>query len=1017
MKIKLLFAAALVGLSSWAQETFPVNGMHPKPGVVHAFTNAHLVLNPKEEIKQGTLLIKDGKIISISSGNNVPEGAVVHDMEGKYIYPSFIDLYSDYGMPEVKRKPWSYEPQLESNTPGAFAWNEALKPEFDAASHFSHQKKQAENLRKNGFGVVLSHRMDGIARGTGALVSLADASENKTLLQSRVGAFYSFQKGSSRQNYPSSLMGAIALLRQTHYDAIWYKRQKQQVESNLSLEAWNANLEMPQFFYAGDYLSSLRADKICDEFAHQYIFIGSGDEYKRAKTIARTYGSFILPLNFPKPYDVEDPWDAELVSLEDMKHWEMAPKNAAILDHLSVEIAFTAHGSKNFLEEWRQTVEAGLPKEVALRALTITPAKLARVDQEIGSLKAGKWANFIVCSGDIFDEGSKIYANWIQGIPHQVEAEDNENHQGKYHLELDSLVTLKILGPGAKPKAKLIINDSTDLKVKMQFEGDLVSFHFYQDSVGTFSFTGYKNDEQWVGNFTRPDGSQSTWTLIGPHEEDAEEEKEEEKKDKEKPKRLRDKNGSKPQLSEFPEISFPNMAYGWKKAPEQAAVLFQNVTVWTNEEEGILENTDVAISNGEIIAIGKNLDPSNVFFKFKGKVEIVDGTGMHLTAGIIDEHSHIAISKGVNEGSQAVTAEVSIADVINSDDINIYRQLAGGVTSAQLLHGSANPIGGQSAIIKLRWGLSPEEMKFKEAPGFIKFALGENVKQSNWGDFNTVRYPQSRMGVEQIFYDNFIRAKEYEADWKAYGSLGLRKRNKINPPRRDLELQTLVEILNSERFVTCHSYIQSEINMLMHVADSMGFTMNTFTHILEGYKVADKMKAHGVGGSTFSDWWAYKYEVNDAIPYNGALLHGMGVITAFNSDDAEMARRLNQEAAKAVKYGGVSEEEAWKFVTLNPAKLLHVDKYVGSIKVGKQADIVLWSANPLSVEAKAMRTYVDGRCYFDRKTDEALREAIRAERARLIQAMLDAKAGGRETQKAKPKAHLLYHCDTMENYE
>jgi imidazolonepropionase-like amidohydrolase len=393
----------------------------------------------------------------------------------------------------------------------------------------------------------------------------------------------------------------------------------------------------------------------------------------------------------------------------------------------------------------------------------------------------------------------------------------------------------------------------------------------------------------------------------------------------------------------------------------------------------------------------------------------MDATGLHLTPGIIDEHSHIAISGGVNESGQAVSAEVSIADVINSDNIHIYRQLAGGVTSAQLLHGSANPIGGQSGLIKFRWGSTPEEMKIKTKDGFIKFALGENVKQSNWGDKFTVRYPQTRMGVEQVFYDSFFRAKAYLEAWEAYHSLSKKEKAKATKPRKDLELETLAEILNSERFISCHSYSQSEINMLMHVADSMGFTINTFTHILEGYKVADKMKDHGVGASTFSDWWAYKFEVNDAIPYNGAILNEMGVVTAYNSDDAEMARRLNQEAAKAVKYGGVSEEDALKMVTLNPAILLHLDKRMGSIKVGKDADLVLWTDNPLSVYAKVKQTFVDGICLYDSKRDLLLRDVIKKERARLVQKMIKEKGSGGKTQKPAKMQEELYKCGSIQH--
>jgi imidazolonepropionase-like amidohydrolase len=415
----------------------------------------------------------------------------------------------------------------------------------------------------------------------------------------------------------------------------------------------------------------------------------------------------------------------------------------------------------------------------------------------------------------------------------------------------------------------------------------------------------------------------------------------------------------------------------------------------------------ICVVNGKIQKIEDNIDATKIT-----NVKIINGKGMHLTAGIIDEHSHIAISEGVNEGTQASSAEVSMGDVINSEDINIYRQLAGGVTACQLLHGSANPIGGQSGLIKLRWGLNPEEMKIENADGFIKFALGENVKQSNWGDFNTTRFPQTRMGVEQVYYDHFTRAREYENKWKSFNKLSEKERKSAILPRKDLEMETLSQILNKKRFITCHSYVQSEINMLMHVGDSMGFTVNTFTHILEGYKVADKMKVRGIAASTFSDWWAYKMEVMDAIPYNAALLTKVGVVTAVNSDDAEMGRRLNQEAAKAVKYGGLSEEEALKLCTLNPAKMLHLDSRMGSIKVGKEADMVLWTDHPLSVYAKVDKTIIDGVVYYDAQEDLLLREEIKKERLRIINKMIQAKKGGETTQKPRKQRHLLYHCDT-----
>jgi imidazolonepropionase-like amidohydrolase len=342
---------------------------------------------------------------------------------------------------------------------------------------------------------------------------------------------------------------------------------------------------------------------------------------------------------------------------------------------------------------------------------------------------------------------------------------------------------------------------------------------------------------------------------------------------------------------------------------------------------------------------------------------------------------------------------VRIADNIEPDDIDIYRQLSGGVTTSHILHGSANTIGGQTQLIKLRWGANDEGLKFKGSDGFIKFALGENVKRTP--STNNNRFPDTRMGVEQVQMDAFTRAKDYENALKGPNGKFV---------RRDLELDALVEIMNSKRFITCHSYVQSEIIETMKVAEKFGFKINTFTHILEGYKVADKMKAHGAAASTFSDWWAYKLEVQDAIAYNPGIMHKVGVNVAINSDDAEMARRLNQEAAKSVKYSGVSEEDALKMVTLNPAIMLHVDKTVGSIKAGKDADLVVWSDHPLSIYAKAEKTLVDGIVYFDREKDMEMRKKVQSERTRLIQKMLDEKRGGGSVGPAMPSMRKVNAC-------
>jgi imidazolonepropionase-like amidohydrolase len=452
------------------------------------------------------------------------------------------------------------------------------------------------------------------------------------------------------------------------------------------------------------------------------------------------------------------------------------------------------------------------------------------------------------------------------------------------------------------------------------------------------------------------------------------------------------KDADKKDVPELVAMTYPNIGYGYKSIPRASNILFKNATVWTSEDQGILTQTDVLVINGKISKIGKNLSA--------GGATVIDATGKHLTAGIIDEHSHIA-ALSINEGGHNSSAEVTIEDVVDPEDVDIYRNLAGGVTSIQILHGSANPIGGRSAIIKLKWGESADNMIYKNSPKFIKFALGENVKQSNWQSFS--RFPQTRMGVEQLYVDYFTRAQEYEQSKTAGQNF-----------RYDVEMETLSEILKGERFISCHSYVQSEINMLMKVAEKFNFRVNTFTHILEGYKVADKMAEHGVGASTFSDWWAYKYEVNDAIPYNAAIMTNQGITVAINSDDGEMSRRLNQEAAKTVKYGGMSEEQAWKMVTINPAKLLHLDDRVGSIKVGKDADLVLWNDNPLSIYAKAEKTFIEGALFFDLEKDAQMRASIKQERNALVKMMMDDKGGaGGSKRPPSGRPKQKFTCETL----
>ena len=398
----------------------------------------------------------------------------------------------------------------------------------------------------------------------------------------------------------------------------------------------------------------------------------------------------------------------------------------------------------------------------------------------------------------------------------------------------------------------------------------------------------------------------------------------------------------------------------------------------------------------------------------QGSAIVIEGAGKHITPGLIDCHSHSAASS-INEGTQYITSEVRMKEVLDPTDINIYRQLGGGLTTANVLHGSANPIGGQNAVIKLRWGADANSLLFKGAPEGIKFALGENVKQSNWAGTN--RYPQTRMGVEQVIRDAFRAALDYKHENDNYDRNSKYQRTKV-PPRKDLELDALLEILEGKRLVHCHSYRQDEILMLTRVAEDFGFKIATFQHVLEGYKVADRIAEHGAGASTFSDWWQYKYEVIDAIPYNGSMMAKSNVIVSFNSDDSELARRLNTEAAKAIQYGNLDPNEALKLVTINPAKQLKIDKFVGSLEPKKDADFVIWDGEPLSIYSKVEETWIDGIRYFSRTENKILEDRDERLRKDIIQKILSIKGStGTNTSKSTNSKmnHQGHNCDILDN--
>ena len=1009
--IKFFLLLLFVSYSSKSQEGFPLNGVEDNRDNHYAFINAKIHLDYKISIDNGTLIIKNGIIENVGSNIQIPDGIRVFDLEGKHIYPSFIDLYSDYGIVKSERRRpssnWmsSYtNPQILSNKNGPFSWNESIKPEVNSVENLKFDKKRSKELRDLGFGAVLSHNMDGIMRGTGALVSLNDDVEQKIIIKDKASTHYSFTKGSTQQNYPNSLMGAVALLKQSFLDAEWYLQNKGEInEVNLSFEAINHNKSLPKIIQVRDKIRVLLAKKVAKEMNFNFIIKGTGDEYQRLSEIKENNLKLIVPINFPKTYNVDDPFKNNNLSLSQLKHWELAPSNFYFLEKEGVDFSITTNGLNNlsdFRKNLIKSLNRGVSKETLLKSLTYNPSKFLNVHNKIGSIKKSYHANFFVTDGDFFNEETKVLSNWTRGNWNRVTSYNNRNYSGIYELEIEGVnkFFLEIIGDKNSPKATINLEDedSTKIKTKLNIDGLNINLSFIvpnkKEFAGEYKLSGYWSEDKFKGKGTSNNLEWLEWNanLI---------ESNSEKTERKVSNRKREVIG---------DIIFPFVEYGTNTKKVKENIIIRNATVWTLESNGKIEKGDVLIENGKISAVGKNLQVD------ENKYRVIDGEGMHLTPGIVDEHSHIALT-GVNEGSQSVTSEVRMKDVVNSEDVNIYRQLAGGVTTAQLLHGSANPIGGQSAIIKLRWGLTPNEMLVEGADEYIKFALGENVKRSRAP--SSSRFPDSRMGVEQVFVDAFNRAKIYSDEWSNYN--GLSKKEKITSfkPRRDLELDALVEILNGERFITCHSYVQSEINMLIKVAEQFNFNVATFTHILEGYKVADKMSDHGVGASTFSDWWAYKNEVKEAIPYNAALMTMAGVVTAINSDSREMARRLNQEAGKSIKYGAMDEIEALKLVTLNPAKLLHLDNRIGSIKVGKDADLVLWTDHPLSIYTKPSKTIVDGKVYFDIDQDIKLRESIKVERARIISKMKGSDNPGSNRRFPMRRVDVELHCDDVFDYE
>jgi imidazolonepropionase-like amidohydrolase len=986
-----LIATRIIGvvvLAVWAgslsSDTRPVAGMRENTPRVHALTNARIVPEPGKEIARGTIVIRDGRIEAVGANEKVPADARVWDLDGLTVYAGLIEPYAQIGLPKDGFKKGS-----------ASHWNPLVHPEFRVQETYRPTEDELKGLRALGFTAALAVPKAGAFRGQSVLVGLGKTDISSALIRGSVAQHLAFERKSWRdQVYPGSLMGSIALMRQMFVDANWYREASQfaakskspRPEHNISFEqlASAAQGLKPVVFESNNVLNHLRAIKIAKEFGLQAWIRGQGDEYRELPRLIGSGATLLLPLDFPDKPPVASLDDELNVSLARLQHWESAPTNPRQLHEADVPFVLTSSVLKvrnKFPDRLREAIAEGLPEDVALAALTTRTARLLGVERELGSIEKGKRAHLVVSKGKLFDKGRKIRQVWVDGDPFDVEVKAKVDPEGSWDVVLDPNtdsrmeLILELSGDPASLKGtftrdstKVSLNDLTlDLsRLSATFKGDSLGM------PGVFRAVVDVSDERLEGRVIDSAGVQTALLASRRPAKDEASPKEEVIREKTDPVSI-----------------YPLGAFGLEKIPDQPKIVFvKNATVWTSGPQGRFQG-DLLVESGRIVAVGADwVAPDNAL--------VIDATGKHVTPGLIDCHSHQAMQGGLNEGTEAVTCEVRAEDVVTAWDEDIYRELAGGLTTAHLLHGSSNPIGGQSVVIKLRWGHPANELIMQGAKPGVKFALGENVKRSNWTT-PTSRYPKTRMGVEQIMRDRFKGAQEYRSEWQRWEG----NKGKLPKPRRDLENEALVEIVEGKRAVHSHSYRQDEILMLIRVADDFGFTIGTFQHVLEGYKVAEALLAHGAAASTFSDWWSYKVEAFDAIPFNGALMHQVGVNVSFNSDSGELARRMNLEAAKAVKDGGVSEEEALKFVTLNPAIQLGIDDRVGSLEAGKDADFVIWSGDPLSTYSICEQTWVDGRRYFSLEEDGRLRERDLAERNRLIQKVLG--RGGARGQGAEGK--------------
>jgi imidazolonepropionase-like amidohydrolase len=957
-----------------ATRTQPVEGMRDNGTGYHALVGARVVTAPGQVMDNATIVIRDGLIRSVGRGD-APAGARVWDLSGLTVYPGFIDAHADLGMDDVP----------EGGDVGPTHWNPQVRAWFSTTANLRDDEDRRAALRSQGFGTALAVPKQGIFRGTASVVNLGDAGVRDRVLRpdlvQSIGFQRSFELGGS---YPNSTMGTLALMKQTFMDADWYIRAWDAYESSghaflppETSEALGALEDavqgnQPVMFETTSEEEYLRAYKIATDFGVDAWYRGSGQEYRIIDVLRGRTEPLIVPLDFPDAPDVTDPEAALNASLADLRHWYLAPTSPAQLADAGVRFAITADGLSSlndFLPNLRTAVARGLSPEAALAALTTTPAEWLGLSRSHGTIAQGMVANLVVSEGDLFTEEATVRDVWVQGRVYEVTRPTQIEPRGTWRIAsrdewgFDAVLTLE--GPLNRLRGSIEMSEAggpgaqVDLaSAEVVAETGRLEVRFDTEALGYEGFAllaGSVRGDEFFGWTSMPNGADPsfTGTRIEPYTGP-----------------MRGAVAMNVPELDLPFIR-PMMEYGVSSIPEQPeAVVVRNAPVWTQGPQGRLENADLLIRAGRVAAVGTDLDAPG------GAVEI-DGTGKHVTPGLIDPHIHSGVSS-VNESGFAIVPEVQMGDVLTHNNIWMYRQLAGGLTTAMVKHGSANPIGGENVIVKMRWGSLPDDLKLETDTRTVKFALGENPKRRQ------NRYPDTRMGTQEIIRDHFLAARDYEREWQRW-----EESHEGIPPRRDLRMEAILDILNQELLISSHGYRADEFLALVRLAEEFGFRVQTLQHGVEAYKIAPELAESGVAAVVWSDWGAFKLEAYDATVYNARILMEAGVVTSLHSDNQEIASRMNWEAGKLLRTG-LTEEQALSTVTNQSAQAIAIDDKVGSLEPGKDGDFVVWNGNPLSQFTRAEQTWVDGRRYFSLENDAALREQIRRERAQLIQAVLAA---------------------------